>query len=323
MDAFQRLAVATTLTTYLLILFGALVRATGSGMGCPDWPTCFGLWIPPISADQVPAGFDVSLFNAAKTWTEYLNRLLGAVTGVLILATVVAANRRYRDRPHVLWPAFLALLAVGFEGWLGGVVVAHELAPWIVTAHLLGALVVVGALLYATVHAFVLTPRPFALPTGESARLLVLDAVLLTATLVQIILGTRVRGVLDTAEAAGIAPSSLLQPAAGDDLAHRRLSIVVLVLALAVAWRALRGSGLSSAAKRAAVIIAGVTGAQVGVGVVVAYLGLPPSARVAHVVLASLLFGAQFTLALLLLLTRSNDVEDATQRQRMERNAIL
>jgi len=90
-DAFQKLALATTATTYLLILVGGLVRAAGAGLGCPDWPKCFGSWVPPTGADQLPPGFDPAQFNPALAWTEYLNRLLGVLVGCLIFATLVAA----------------------------------------------------------------------------------------------------------------------------------------------------------------------------------------------------------------------------------------
>ena len=299
-DRFQRLAVATTVTTYLLILVGALVRATGSGMGCPDWPRCFGNWVPPMSVEQLPAGFDPSQFNAAKTWTEYLNRLLGAVTGLLIFWTVIEAFRRYRRRADVLWPAILALLAVGFEGWLGGRVVAHGLAPWIVTMHLLGALVVVGALFYAAIHAFLPAPDRTPRMSSGAPRHRGLAVTLLGVSLAQVVLGTQVRSRLDTAQAAGADPVMLLQNAVGMDLMHRRLSIVVLALACVVLWRVGRDRASRSATKCTAGIVVGLAAAQIVAGLAVAYLSIPPAAQVAHVVLASLLVGGEMTLAILI-----------------------
>ena len=105
-SSFQRLALWTTATTYLLILVGGLVRASGAGLGCPDWPRCFGGWIPPASAADLPPGFDPAQFNATLMWTEYLNRLLGVTVGLLVLATVVSAfavrARLWREKPHRL-----------------------------------------------------------------------------------------------------------------------------------------------------------------------------------------------------------------------------
>src|SRR6187402_3344492 len=109
-SSFQRLALWTTAVTYLLILVGGLVRASGAGLGCPDWPRCFGGWVPPASAAELPPGFDASQFNAALMWTEYLNRLLGVTVGFFILAATVSAWRHHRHEPKVLWPTVAALL---------------------------------------------------------------------------------------------------------------------------------------------------------------------------------------------------------------------
>src|SRR5499433_4476260 len=103
LSSFQRLALCTTATTYVWILVGGLVRASGAGLGCPDWPRCFGSWIPPTAAAELPPQFDPSLYNSALMWTEYLNRLLGVTVGVLILATVISAWRHHRNEPRILW----------------------------------------------------------------------------------------------------------------------------------------------------------------------------------------------------------------------------
>src|ERR687896_2497152 len=153
LTSFQKLALWTTGATYFLILVGGLVRASGAGLGCPDWPRCFGSWIPPASAADLPAQFDVSQFNPTLMWTEYLNRLLGVTVGFLILATTISAWRNHRHEPRIVWTTTIALLLTGFQGWLGGRVVAHELAAWIVTVHMIVALVIVQMLLYVTVKA--------------------------------------------------------------------------------------------------------------------------------------------------------------------------
>src|SRR5262245_2458037 len=233
LDGFQRLALETTAVTYLLILVGGLVRASGAGMGCPDWPKCFGLWIPPTSAAELPSGYDPAQFNAALTWIEYLNRLLGVATGFLILATLVAALVRHRRTPRVLWPVVLAFLGVGFQGWLGGRVVTHGLAPWIVTVHLLMALVIVSLLLYATVSAF----YPRGATRAEPGRRVLCRAAwaLAAVTFVQIALGTRVRGALDLLARDGlVARGERLAAVGGADVVHRSAALVVLGAALAL-----------------------------------------------------------------------------------------
>ena len=89
---FVRLALAR----YALILVGSLVRVSGAGLGCPDWPRCFGSWIPPASAAELPPQFDASQFNPSLMWTEYVNRLLGVTVGFSILAATVSAWRHHR-----------------------------------------------------------------------------------------------------------------------------------------------------------------------------------------------------------------------------------
>ena len=155
---FQRLAIAATAITYLLIAVGGLVRASGAGLGCPDWPRCFGSWIPPASAAALPPEFDPAQFNPTLMWTEYLNRLLGVTVGFAILAATVSAWRYHRRQPRIVWPVVAAVLLTGFQGWLGGRVVANDLAAWIVTVHMLVALVIVSLLLVAVLES--MTPAP-------------------------------------------------------------------------------------------------------------------------------------------------------------------
>ncbi len=156
--SFRRFAIATIAAVYFLIFVGGLVRASGSGMGCPDWPKCFGRWVPPTSESQLPAdyqerwaehGYGEARFNVWRTWTEYGNRMIGVVIGFLILATLLLSLRFRREDPALVWWCAAALVLVGFNGWLGSVVVSTNLEPWIITAHMLAALAVVAALLLA------------------------------------------------------------------------------------------------------------------------------------------------------------------------------
>src|SRR3954466_8739046 len=92
----------TLVFVFLVIIAGSVVRATGSGMGCPDWPKCFGKWVPPTDVSQLPADYKevyagehhaVAEFNALNTWTEYLNRLAGAILGILIFLQFIFSFR--------------------------------------------------------------------------------------------------------------------------------------------------------------------------------------------------------------------------------------
>ncbi|WP_426059545.1 COX15/CtaA family protein [Hymenobacter sp. B1770] len=184
---FRFVGILTVVSVYLLILVGGIVRSTGSGMGCPDWPKCFGQWIPPTEASQLPADYKEIYtaqrvaknqklartlerlgfaqvagsifahptqyietdFNAVKTWIEYVNRLLGALIGVFVFLTVVFALPYWRrDRP-IFWLAFGSFVLTGVQGYLGSLVVSTNLLPIMVTIHMALALVIVALLLHA------------------------------------------------------------------------------------------------------------------------------------------------------------------------------
>jgi cytochrome c oxidase assembly protein subunit 15 len=291
LTSFQRLALWTTATTYFLILVGGLVRASGAGLGCPDWPLCFGSWIPPASAANLPPQFDPAQFNPTLMWTEYINRLLGVTVGFLIFATAISAWRNHRRQPRILWTTIAAFLLVGFEGWLGGRVVAHELAAWIVTAHLIVAIIIVQLLLYATFEAF----AGEAGEAGEAGARRA-TAVLILVTLLQAGFGTQVRGQVDTALDAGVARDAALATVGRLDFLHRDLAFAVLIgAALLTLWLVSRRSRLI----RWSFVVLALAIAQIAVGGVMAYVSLIPAAQVGHLTLASLLLGAETVLWLM------------------------
>ena len=295
MDLFQKLAVITTATTYLLILVGGLVRASGSGLGCPDWPKCFGLLIPPTKASDLPPGWDPALFNATHTWIEFLNRLLGATVGILILATLVVAIVKHRRRALILWPTVLAFAGVLFAGWLGKVVISSGLSPWMVTAHLVVAIVVVSALLFATAAAFLIGRR-----ANVAGRVWMAIALIL-ATLGQAGLGTQVRHAIELQRRAfpEAARSAWVDAVGGIDILHRQISVALFVLTLLLLWR-LWKLRVGRAALVAAAATFACTSAQIALGLMLVYVELPVSAQILHLTVGSLLLGAQTILAVAL-----------------------
>ena len=298
LTSFQRLALWTTAATYFLILVGGLVRASGAGLGCPDWPRCFGSWIPPASVAALPPQFDVSQFNPTLMWTEYLNRLLGVTVGLLILATTISAWRHHRHQPRIVWTTTLALLLTAFQGWLGGRVVAHELAAWIVTVHMIVALIIVQMLLYVAVKgaqgaqgaqgahgARVHGARPFLF-------------LLIAVTLVQIGFGTQVRGAVDTALDAGVARDMALGTVGRLDYLHRDLAFVVIAGAAVLSiW--LMSKRAAANVVRWSYVVLFLAILQVALGAVMAYGSLLPAAQVGHLTVASLLLGAETVVLLL------------------------
>jgi cytochrome c oxidase assembly protein subunit 15 len=202
---FRKLGIATIITVYLLVLAGGIVRSTGSGMGCPDWPKCFGRLIPPTNVSQLPVNYQQIYaeklhgeieFNVTKTWIEYVNRLLGAFTGVLVFATFIASINYYwkKDRTIVLL-SFIVLLLIGANGVLGKYVVDSFLKPGVVTMHMMLAVLAIFVLLYAVARAWseVITTEKIE-NSGFITKLLI--AILIVSTS-QILLGTQVREAID------------------------------------------------------------------------------------------------------------------------------
>ena len=304
LSSFQRLALWTTATTYFLILVGGLVRASGAGLGCPDWPRCFGGWVPPSSAAELPPQFDPSQFNQTLMWTEYANRLLGVAVGFLIFATAISAWRHHRRNPRILWTTIGAFLLVGFQGWLGGRVVAHELAAWIVTVHMIVALVIVQMLLYVTVaagndrRAMASAVAPADAAGAKAPALRTFVVVLILITLVQIALGTQVRGGVDAALDAGVARNAALATVGTLDVLHRDAAFVTLMVSILLCFWLVMGAG-NGLLIRWSWAVLGLAVGQVALGFVMAYVSLLPGAQVLHLTVASLLLGAETVLLLL------------------------
>ena len=177
---FRRLAVLTAVFAYLQIALGGVVRVSGSGLGCPDWPLCHGRPYPPANLHAI---------------IEYSHRTVGSLTGVLIFATVILAWVVWRTRrPVVAWLATASLIGVVGEGVLGGVVVANELASWLVLVHLGLAMVILGFLVAAAVMAM---PPSSGVPDRSFRRL---AAIATGATFLLLLTGsTVVASVADTA----------------------------------------------------------------------------------------------------------------------------
>jgi protoheme IX farnesyltransferase len=137
---FQKLAAVTVATTLLLVTIGVIVRATDSGLGCPDWPLCKGQVIP--------------AFGDLKAWLEWLHRDVAAILGVLILGLPVLAWRDHRDRRSLFWLGIVAVILVGFQAWLGEETVRLGNSGESVTAHLASAMALLGLLVFILARSF-------------------------------------------------------------------------------------------------------------------------------------------------------------------------
>lgn len=259
MTRFQKLATAALVSVLFLMFVGAIVRVTGSGMGCPDWPTCWGCLIPPTSVEQVDfdklpierfqkkaerMGRDPSAiteeslraeFNPRHVWTEFINRLCSLPVGFFSLATFIAAFRQREKRPLVFWMAFGSLIVVLINAWMGARVVYSGLKPGVLTTHLALAMMLTGMLMYC---AWSGTDHPWRvkMPAAPLARLRWAVTVLLVVIIVSGVLGSQIREMTDElAKLHDNAPrSTWIGELEGSwkYLVHRSFSWVVLAAAI-------------------------------------------------------------------------------------------
>lgn len=304
LHSFRRLALITICAVYFLILVGATVRASGAGMGCPDWPTCFGSWIPPVSEAQLPdnyqqiyadRGYAETRFNPVKTWTEYLNRLVGVTIGLLILATAIKSiSLRHYDK-WITTASVAALVMVIYQGWLGSRVVASNLQPGMITLHMLMALAIVGTLLFALARARrgVLAAQA----TPANPRFQRWLYIVLALTVLQVAMGTQVREMVDFLNhTQGEERSAWVSALPWFFYVHRTFSAVVLFANVWLVWMLYRSLGLAHSLTRlalgmlAVIVLAIISGATLG------HLGMPAVVQPTHLLTASLIFGLQFLL---------------------------
>ncbi|MEP6699718.1 MAG: COX15/CtaA family protein [Bacteroidota bacterium] len=283
---------------FLVIIAGSVVRMTQSGMGCPDWPKCFGRWIPPTSADQLPPDFEKYLkvqdidhsFNPWHTWIEYINRLLGALLGVFIFIHFIWSFIKFqKTRKEIVLFSFFLMLAVGFQGWLGKKVVDANLSVVKITTHMLVALVI-AAIPLLIIYRLKATERV------SDKFLKNLSVTLIGILLVQIVLGTQVREQIDVISKSLQYTHRELWIGQLDNLffIHRSFSWIVLFACLLLWWKARPYERLQ---KRSMLILVSVL-ATIALGTIMAFLHIPALAQPLHLLFASILMLSVFSFRL-------------------------
>lgn len=298
--SFCKLCLVTIVAIYVLILLGGVVRASGAGMGCPDWPKCFDRWIPPTSVADLPPdyqqiyadrGYRNTTFNPIKTWTEYTNRLAGVTIGILIFLTAWRSRVFWQTNRAVVAVAWTVFLLVCLQGWLGGAVVASNLQPFIITLHMLLALLIVASLIWlfssaSPRHKVELHPAP-----PSVIRYLIIVAIVMT--LLQVVLGTQVREAVDTI-AQTLSERRYWRDGLGVVLdIHRSFAAAILSFNLYIYWW-LRPLPNSNPTKRCYQIIVLLLTLEILAGISLDRLALPPVAQPIHLLFATLIFGGQF-----------------------------
>ena len=334
-NSFIRSVKISLILVYLVIAAGSIVRMTGSGMGCPDWPKCFGYWIPPTERAQLDwkpdhqytkgqviilreglrvanrdfsssdefdennwdlyTQHDYALFNLYHTWIEYLNRLLGALSGLAVL--IMAVLSYWNWKKNITYPIISTLILFGmvFQAWLGKTVVDSNLAPYRISLHMGMALLIVLGLVFLL---FTVQKKAFSIPCSSIMKVWAWFAILLT--LFQIGLGTQVRQFVDLQMHEP--PGQWLDPAPIKFYVHRTLSLLVLGVHLMIFWK------LRKIKRNVKIFnqILGLIGLEIFTGILMFYLDFPFSSQPLHLIVAVLLFGAQSFFILQLMSNRKS-----------------
>lgn len=300
---FRRLGMLTICAVYVVILAGGIVRASGAGMGCPDWPTCFGQWIPPTSEAQLPAnyheiyaqrGYENTQFNPVKTWTEYTNRLVGVTIGFLIFLTAWSSRIYLKTDKPVFYLAVTAFLLVGFQGWLGSTVVSSNLNPLKITIHMVVALLIVALLIYTITRSQRNTFASIDLNVLPAKLPMVLNVVLIMS-LVQITMGTQVREAVDF-----ISHDLVLERQFWREdfpvifYVHRSFSSLILFTNAWLVWRLWQNVARNHPIVKAGFLLFALIVTAILAGVSLDRLGMPPVAQPIHLLMANLILGTQF-----------------------------
>lgn len=329
---------------FLLILAGGVVRSSGSGMGCPDWPKCFDQYIPPTHISQLPKDYQEKYvekrmaknekfarmlektgyadlaekirrdetikipeeFNPAKTYTEYINRLIGALTGFLLLLCLVFSFPLLKSVATVFWLSLLNLILVGFQAWLGSIVVSTNLLAWVITVHMLVAILILGISLYTY---FKVSKHHLSLKVSRrDLFLLRLVAVcVVIVSVVQIAIGTEVREAVDAVKSTFPELQRNMWLAESGRIFTKHKELVWLYLGLSLIMYFLIRKQISRGLiYQLSLLMLVIFALQIITGLALAYFALAPWAQAAHVLLATILFSVQLYILFIVFKRRIN-----------------
>ena len=326
---FSKWAVTSLVLVYLVIFAGAFVRLTGSGMGCPDWPKCFGYYIPPTQESELlfTAGkeydkgqviikdetllvaktsftsksafessnwekytkHDYAVFNPLHTWVEYINRLFGALAGIACFITFILSFWFWKDNKKLILLTFLICVLMGFQAWLGKTVVDSVLNPVKITTHMLAALLIVA---FQLITIYSVKKEDKILSYDRKFNWILVIS--LALTIIQIVLGTSVREHVDTISETGAPEILWLQNPSLSFYIHRSFSVIVLLVNL---YLFVQNKKLNLGFKKLNWVMILLL-IEIISGIAMYYFDFPFGTQTIHIVLATLLFGFQFYMIL-------------------------
>jgi heme a synthase len=292
--SFKNYSILVLVFVFLVIIAGGIVRMTQSGMGCPDWPKCFGMWVPPTNASQLPDNYTSYLkqqdidhtFNVYHTWTEYINRLIGALLGFLLIIQLGWGIALFwKKNKTIVWFCLATVLLTGFQGWLGKRVVDANLATAKITTHMLVALII--AILALTIVYLQKTNSAIA---NKKVKTLAGFALLLLT--VQIILGTGVREQIDAISKSLQYTNRNFWIEKLDFIfyIHRSFSLLIAALCLYMYVQFKKTNTIHNGIK---LVIINVF-AEIIIGIIMAYASIPAIAQPLHLLFSTGLFVSLF-----------------------------
>lgn len=321
-----KLAWITLVSIFLVVIAGGVVRMTGSGMGCPDWPKCFDCYIPPTDVSQLPENYkeiysekrekklnrfadfltslgfdkkakellaDESLleeqdFNPFNTWTEYINRLTGALAGLFIFTQMILAFAQFKKRKLLVGLTFALLLITIFQAWFGAMVVATNIVPWVLTVHMLLALVMI------IVQLHILNIVRDKAKTGNSNKTIFWLAFAgVVIMFLQTLWGTQVRQQVDVLAKVSDR-STWMSQLEGIFYIHRSTAIALVLLGGGTVYVARK----NSIYQKHAYLLIGIILAEALTGKLFDLLGMPAVLQPTHLLLSLSLFAVMYSLFL-------------------------
>lgn len=320
-NRFRLFSGLTLIFSLLVILAGSLVKATGAGMGCPDWPKCYGYWVPPLDEEQVKwqsekifekgqiivhedkllvakEGYqssavfdetqweqykkhDYAIYKVEHTIIEYINRLSGAVLGIMAMLMLYFSIVFRKEKPVVFWGSVFTLILICVEGYLGAMVVSSNLKPYKISIHLHAAFLIL--IMVAYTRSKVLEPVYLEEGKFKSIKKMLLLSILLLIG--QLILGSFVRQSFDDLRLAGELRDTWVDLSGWIFLTHRTFSLLYAAVAGAAIYF-LYEAKIKHLAVRAILILIVL---NILTGVVMGYFEIPQVMQPTHLVLASLL----------------------------------